>query len=79
MILKCAAEFDTIITLEEHSRIGGLGSAVSEVVAENGYGTRIIRLGIQDAYADRTGSQPYLRKHCGIDRQAVINAVKGLL
>lgn len=49
-ILKAAEETKGIITLEDHSIIGGLGSTVAEVVAEYGGGTRVKRLGIPDVF-----------------------------
>jgi|SRR3989344_3873605 len=52
-----------ILTLEEHSIIGGLGGAVAEVIAEKGIGMPFKRLGIQDQFCDVTGSQDYLRKY----------------
>ena len=49
--------------MENHVRIGGLGSAVAEMMADNGVGKRLVRIGIDDTY--RSGaSLPYLmRKH----------------
>lgn len=77
-IVECAGRFSSIITLEEHNVIGGLGSAVSESVAENGLGAKVIRLGIQDVYASVAGSQAYLRKRYGIDAQAVAEAARSV-
>ncbi len=78
-IAACAAKFSEIITLEEHNQIGGLGSAVAEVITDNGYGTKIRRLGICDTYAETAGSQAYLRSRYGIDSRAVTEAVTGSL
>lgn len=77
-ILECAEKFANIITLEEHNIIGGLGSAVSEVIAENGLGTRVVRLGMRDTYASVAGSQAYLRKKYGMDAQAIMEAVRSI-
>lgn len=51
-----------IITLEEHNIIGGLGSAVAEVIAESGKSIPFKRIGIPDIYTHEIGSQNYLRK-----------------
>lgn len=50
-----------IYTLEEHSIIGGLGSAVAEVIAESGSGIKFKRIGIPDIYTHHVGSQIFLR------------------
>lgn len=75
-IIRCARTFQNIFTLEEHNIVGGLGSAVAEVITELGAGTKIIRLGLHDTYAYPAGSQSYLRRYCGIDRKAVAEAVR---
>ncbi|MDB5053045.1 MAG: Transketolase central region [Bacilli bacterium] len=58
-----------IVTLEEHSIIGGLGSAVAEVIAESGQAVHFKRIGIKDIFCHEVGSQQYLRKK-------LINALK---
>jgi len=50
-----------IMTLEEHNIIGGLGSAVAEVIAESGKGIKFKRIGINDEYSHYVGSQQYIR------------------
>ena len=49
IIIKCAKETKKIITIEDHSIVGGLGSAVCEVLSEN-YPTKVIRMGIKDRF-----------------------------
>lgn len=51
MILKCAAETDTIITVEEHSINGGLGAAVAECLCENSFSGKFKRIGLPDEFA----------------------------
>lgn len=51
-----------ILTLEEHNIIGGLGSAVSEVIAENGQNVKFRRIGINDTYSHYVGSANFQRK-----------------
>ena len=48
-IIKCAKETSKIITIEDHSIIGGLGSAVCEVLSEE-YPTKVTRMGVQDRF-----------------------------
>jgi transketolase len=50
-----------MVTLEEHNIIGGLGSAVAEVIAESGRAVRFKRIGIKDIFCHEVGSQQYLR------------------
>jgi transketolase len=57
-----------IATLEEHNIIGGLGSAVAEIIAESGISVPFRRFGINDVFVDAVGSQNYLRRACGLDR-----------
>ena len=49
LIIKCAKETEKLISIEDHSIIGGLGSAISEVLTEN-YPKKLIRLGIKDTF-----------------------------
>jgi len=67
-----------IITLENHTIVGGLGSIVAEIVAEAGIGKKLIRLGLQDTFA-QGASRPYLMKKYGLDAMALIAAIEKLL
>ena len=67
-----------VVTLENHSIIGGLGAAVAETMAEQGIGTRLIRLGLRDTYA-HGASMPYLLREYGLDAHALIAAVERLI
>lgn len=60
-ILELIVNKKTIYTLEEHSVIGGLGSAVAEIIAESGSSVEFRRFGIPDTYSHIVGSQNYLR------------------
>jgi transketolase len=66
------------IALENHSVIGGLGSAVAEAMAEAGSGRKLVRLGVQDVYA-HGASRPYLMREYGIDAAALVRAVEDLV
>jgi transketolase len=67
-----------VIVLENHSIIGGLGSAVAELMAEAGLGKRLIRLGVRDVYA-QGASKEFLMSSYGLDAAAVISAAGQLL
>jgi transketolase len=73
LIIQAARETGGIITLEEHSVVGGLGSAVADLCLENGTPPkRFIKMGMQDMYPTVVGDQNYLRKEYGLDSDAVI-------
>ena len=70
-VLDLAERHRDIITVEEHNVIGGLGSAVSEVIAETGAGCRVHRMGLKDCFTTVVGSQSYLRHVYGMDAEAI--------
>ncbi|NIM14183.1 MAG: transketolase [Candidatus Aminicenantes bacterium] len=67
-----------IITLENHTIIGGLGTCVAEMMAEAGVGKKLIRLGLRDTYA-HGASRPYLMREYRIDAMALVEEVEKLL
>lgn len=73
LIVKCAKETDKIITVEDHSIIGGLGTAVCEVLAEE-YPTKVIRMGMPDCFG-KSGKATDLMKYFRIDAQAICQLV----
>lgn len=60
-ILPFINQSTPIVTLEEHNIIGGLGSAVAELIAESGKAVKFTRLGIPDIFIPTVGSHSYLR------------------
>ncbi len=74
MIERCAKETKVLVSAEEHSVIGGLGGAVSEVLAEIGAGVPLTKVGMQDCYAECGPYQELLAKY-GLDAAAIKNAV----
>jgi transketolase len=67
-----------VVTVENHLARGGLGTAVAEVMAENGFGGRLRRVGIADTFT-HGGTRDYLFEHYGLDDTAIVDAVEGLL
>ena len=65
-----------IFTLEEHSIIGGLGSAVSEVIAENSWEGIFKRFGSPDKFNKIIGSQQYMRAKNGLSAEDITNTIK---
>ena len=74
LIVKCAKETKRIITVEDHNIIGGLGSAVCEVLSEE-YPTKVERMGIPDCFG-RSGKAEELMKYYKIDSSAIVNKVR---
>ena len=74
-IIKAVMDTRRIITVEDHNVIGGLGSAVAEVMAEAGKGCAFKKLGHQDAFAP-IGLHEDIMNAVGIDSNGIINAVR---
>jgi transketolase len=73
-ILSTARGCRLVVTIENHSIIGGLGSAVAEVMAEAGVGTPLRRIGIKDVFAE-SGSREFLFQKYGLDVSRVVEVV----
>ena len=80
-LLKYAHDVRAIVTVEEHSVVGGLGSAVAELIAESGLRTPILmrRLGVPDVFPAGYGSQEHLLRRYGLTADGVAGVVSSLL
>jgi transketolase len=78
LVLKCARDTTAIVTVEEHSVIGGLGGAVSEVLAEKGSAVPFKRIGVQDMFCE-SGEPEELFDKYGLSTPHIIKTVKKLL
>ena len=74
IIVKAAKETGAIVTAEEHNIIGGLGSAVSEVVSEN-YPVPVLRVGIKDVFGESCKPADLLEKY-GLTANEIVKTVK---
>ena len=74
-VVKAIQDTRRIITVEDHTVLGGLGSAVAEVMAETGKGCAFTRLGLQDKFAP-IGLHEDIMSMLGIDSNGIINAVR---
>jgi transketolase len=72
-IIAVARTSRLVITAENHTIVGGLGSAVAEVLAEAGIPARLRRIGIADTFAE-AGSREFLFAKYGLGTQDIINA-----
>lgn len=75
VILDVAEKFDLIATIEEHNVVGGFGSAVAEVMAENPQNAKLLKIGLEDTYSSKVGSQKYLRSEFDIDAKGIANKI----
>ena len=74
MIIKCAKETKKLVSIEDHNIIGGLGSAISEVLTEE-YPAKLTRLGINDTFG-KSGKAEELMKYFGITAKDIVNQFK---
>lgn len=77
LILKYNKETKVIVTAEEHSVIGGLGSAVAEVIAGTGY-AKFARVGVEDKFG-KSGNPDLLFKEYGLTAEHIVDEVKAKL
>ncbi|MBI1977882.1 MAG: transketolase [Candidatus Omnitrophica bacterium] len=79
-VLVAARETQAIVTLEEHSLIGGLGSAVAEVLAESSeVQVSFKRLGIPSGFSSCVGDQEYLRAVHGLSKNGIMQSLRPIL
>ncbi len=74
LIVKCAKETKRIITIEDHSIIGGLGSSVCEVLSTN-YACKVTRMGIKDTFG-KSGKAEELLKYFKLTEKDIIEEIK---
>lgn len=77
-VLKAAGRSRLLITVEEHNIIGGLGSAVAEVLAEEGCGIRLVRHGIRDEYS-LIAPPAHLYAHYLLDAAGIESVVRNMI
>lgn len=71
-----------IVSIEEHSRVGGLGSAIAELLMDNNQGTpppRLLRLGLPDKFISEYGSQDFLLECYGLDPASIVAQTRDAL
>ncbi len=75
---KVGRNFKQVITVEDGTITGGLGSSVLEFFSEKGYSARVFRLGIPDKFIEH-GTQMELYKECGYDPESIYKLVHKLI
>jgi transketolase len=76
-VIEACADMRTVVTVEEHTVLGGLGSAVAEALAEAGCPAPLRRIGMPDCFANAVGSRDHLIRHYGLDAAAIAAAARG--
>ena len=74
MIIKCAKETKMLISVEDHSIIGGLGTAIADVLAQE-YPAKLIKLGVHDSFG-KSGKANELMNYFKIDADAIVEEIK---
>ena len=77
VVIAAASKTGKIVTVEEHSIIGGLGSAVCDVVAEKAP-AKVMKIGINDVYGE-SGPAVELIKKYGLDANSIYEKVKAFV
>jgi transketolase len=74
------AQSELVVTVEEHSRLGGFGGGVAEWLTEQKQSyrarARLLRLGTPDEFLHRTGNQDYARQATGLDADSIVQSIE---
>jgi len=70
MIIKCAKETKKLVSIEDHSVIGGLGTAISDVLTEE-YPAKLIKLGVKDTFG-KSGKATELLEYYGLTAESIM-------
>lgn len=77
ILVKAAQKTGKMVTVEEHSVIGGLGSAVAEVLSEQ-YPARMLRIGVGDTFGESGPAGKLLEKY-GLDADGIYSKIKAFM
>ena len=78
-VLSVSTAARAVVTAENHSIIGGLGSAVAETLAEAGLGRPLRRIGLADTFAEGARDAPYLFTKYGLSTQHIVDTAWSVL
>lgn len=79
LILKESEGKKIVFSVEEHGKIGGLGSAISEILSANKKLVRLVMIGTEDLLIQTIGTRSYLRKNLQFDTIGIVNRIKKLI
>jgi transketolase len=75
-LAEALVDFSVVLSVEAHYVNGGLGSWVSEVIAERGLNCRLFRCGVEDTPDSLTGGQDYLQHRHGLSKEGLVHKAK---
>lgn len=75
LLLKCLKQTKRVVTLEENLLAGGVGSVVTEILADNGKNLLVKRFGVPDKYYYAYGGRENIRSLCGLDEGTIIKEI----
>lgn len=78
LVLQLAKISDQMITIENHSIYGGLGSSVAEIISESSYCTQLTRIGINEQFG-QVGSVEYLQKYFKLDSEQLLSQILDII
>ncbi len=78
-LVEALSRHRVALTVETHYVTGGLGSLVAEVIADHGLHTRLVRLGVRQGSAGRSGSAAHMHARHGLDRAGILKAARQML
>jgi transketolase len=78
-VMSAAASSRCLVTLEEHSIVGGLGSAVAEVISERSGHAPLMRVGLPPSFVSGVGDQNYLKGLHGLHPDGIMRAIDPML
>lgn len=79
LLLAEVSNLKNIIIVEEHNILGGLASAICEILAESDNMGRVKKIGVPDEYSSNTGSCGYLQKKYFLDKDSLANTISNFL
>ncbi len=77
-VAAICAQSRAVVVMEEHSVLGGLGSAIAEIAAEHA-SVRVLRIGVQDRFSQHCGTYEYLLEEHGLDRAAITQRIEAFV
>ena len=78
LLVKILSKHSKVITLEDGTIHGGMGSAILEFISEKNYSIQVKRLGVPDKFVDH-GTVEELYKECGMDCDSIVSTVKEMV
>jgi len=79
LLREVILESKMVVTLEEHSSVGGIGSLVADLIAESGIKVAFIKLSLNDEICLGSASRAWAHERCGLTVDGIVNTLKDML